>query len=104
MFDCVSLLVDPARLTRHSRATTQPLNATTMCSMLKMPHAGENHGQAVLVCRRNHFFITHRPAGLNDGSDAVFCGFIHAIAKRKKGVRSEYRSFNWKLRPHRANL
>jgi hypothetical protein len=34
--------------------------------MPKMPHAGEDHGEASFIGGGNYFVITHGTAGLND--------------------------------------
>jgi len=44
----------------------RPLRANNHL-MPEMPHAGEDHGEAGLVCRRDHLIIPHRAAGLDHG-------------------------------------
>ena len=45
-----------------------------------MPHTCKDHCQSVLVGGGNDLVIAHRPAGLNDGGDAVTRGFVEAVA------------------------
>ena len=56
-----------------------------------MPPAGEDHRQAVLVGRGNHFLILHRPARLDDRRRARGGDRIEAVAKRDERVRGGHR-------------
>src|SRR5262245_29008466 len=55
-------------------------------SMAKMPEAGEDHCQAMLVTGRNRVGIAHGAARLNDCSNAGPGGLVHVVAKRKERV------------------
>src|SRR5262245_45673430 len=71
--------------------------------MLEMANAGKHHRQAVLICRCDHFRVTHRTTRLNHSRDAMFCRFINAVPERKERVRREDRALDWQLGPHRAD-
>src|SRR5512143_125421 len=55
-------------------------------SMPEMPHAGEDHGHAVLVGGFDDLVVAHRAAGLHYRADAALRGGIDAVAKRKVRV------------------
>ena len=44
--------------------------------MSKVPHAGEDHGNAVFVGGSDDFFVLDRTAGLDDRFGAAFGGFV----------------------------
>src|SRR5208282_3830337 len=64
----------------------QPQNKRLMA---EMPHAGEDHGEIMLVRRGDDFGVAHRAAGLDQGRDAQGRGRVDAIAERKECVRSQ---------------
>src|SRR5687767_13647488 len=53
-----------------------------LISMAEVAHAGEHHGHAVLVGGGDDFFVTLAAARLHDGRDAIFSGYVDAVAKR----------------------
>src|SRR5262245_47878277 len=72
-------------------ATSAPLSemAVTMDprpSMLEVATAGEDHGDPVLVGRRDHLGVVHRPARLDDDRDAGGGHGVEAVAEREEGV------------------
>src|SRR5215212_6346846 len=58
----------------------------------ELPLARENHGDLVLVRRRNHVGVAHGTARLDNGGDSRFCGLIDTIAKREESVRAHHRT------------
>ena len=52
--------------------------------MPEMPHAGEHHGDAVLVGGRDHLVVAHRAAGLDHRGGAGFDRDQSPSAKGKK--------------------
>ena len=58
--------------------------------MAKMPHAGEDHGQAVLVAGGDGFGIADRAARLDDSADAGAGRFVHVVAKWEERIGGEH--------------
>ena len=54
--------------------------------MPEMAHAGEDHGEAVLVRRGDHLGIALRAAGLDHGGDAVHRGSVEPVAEREERI------------------
>ena len=54
--------------------------------MAEMAHAGEDHGDAVLIGGVNHFLVAHGPAGLDDRGDTGLGGRIDTVPEREEGV------------------
>jgi len=50
--------------------------------MPKMPHAGENHGHAMLVGRGDHFFVLNRAARLDDRLGPRFRRSVYPVTER----------------------
>ena len=69
------------------------LNSIFRKLMLEMANSRKDHRQTVFVCRRDNFFVSDRTAGLNDRRNAVFRGFVHAVAEREKSIRSKHGIF-----------
>ena len=57
--------------------------------MPKMPHAGEQHREAVLVAGGDGLGVAHRSARLGDGGNARFGGRVDVVAEREEGVGGE---------------
>ena len=57
------------------------------CSMPEVAHAGEDHGEALVVGSGDHFLVAHRSARLDDGGGAGLGGRQQPIGERKEGVR-----------------
>ena len=55
-------------------------------SVAKVAHAGEHHGDAVLIGGRDDFRIALRAARLNDRVDAELGQGVESVAKRKEGI------------------
>src|SRR3990172_11092651 len=62
--------------------------------MPEVPYAREDHRNAVLVGRPYHLFVPYRPAGLDDGGDAVLRGHVDVVPEREEGVRGHYRALD----------
>ena len=60
--------------------------------MPKMPRAGKDHGDAVLVGGLDHLFVAHRPAGLDHRGRAGLDGDEEAVGEREEGVGGDHRS------------
>ena len=54
--------------------------------MAEMAHAGEHHGNAVLIGSGNHFFITHGAARVDNRLNALLGNHINAVAEGEEGV------------------
>ena len=65
------------------------------CSRLvsKMPHAGEDHGDAMFVGGGDDFFVFDRAAGLDNRLGAAVGGFIEAVAEWIKSVGGDRGAF-----------
>src|SRR5574343_148575 len=50
-------------------------------SMAEVAHAGQHHGDAVLVGGGEHFFVAHRAPRMDDGLDALFGDHVDAVAE-----------------------
>lgn len=61
--------------------------------MPKMAHASEDHRDAGAVCCLDDFRITHRAAGLNNGSNTSARRNLNAIGEGEEGVASEHSTF-----------
>ena len=61
--------------------------------MQKVPDAGEDEGEVVLVGGGDHLFVSDRAAGGDDRFDSHLGCFIDIIAKREEGVGGHHRSF-----------
>ena len=61
--------------------------------MFEMSKTRKNHGDSMLVSRRDGFFVPDGAARLNDCRDAELRRLIHIIAEREKRVGSENRVF-----------
>src|SRR2546426_10906589 len=74
------------------RRTMQP--RVWSCSprnlMTEWPHTGQDHGQVVLVRRRDHLGISDRAARLDDRRDARPSRLIHPVPERKERVAREH--------------
>lgn len=66
--------------------------------MFEVPHSGEDHRDAVLVGGLDDFLVPDGTAGLNHRCDAMFGGFVQAVAERKEGVRRQHGSGERQLR------
>ena len=58
--------------------------------MPKMPHTGEDHGEASFIGGGNYFVITHGAAGLNDRRCPRFCCCLPAPVPRPPGAPLVY--------------
>ena len=54
--------------------------------MSKMPHACEDHGQAIFVSGFDGLLVTDRATGLDDGLDSCFSDFFHVIREWEEGI------------------
>ena len=54
--------------------------------MAKMAHAGEYHGEASLICRRDDILIAQGATGLDDGGGTCLRGSNQAIGEGKEGI------------------
>ena len=66
--------------------------------MPEMPHAGEEHGDPVLIGGLDDLFVANAAAGLDDGGYARFGGGIDAVTEGEEGIRSQHRSPDRKQR------
>src|SRR5690554_5057787 len=62
-----------------------------------MAHAGEDHGDAVLVGGVDDFLVTHGTAGLNHGGNTGFGGGINTIAEREERIRGHHRTLHFQV-------
>src|SRR5690554_31536 len=60
-----------------------------------MAHAGEDHGDAVLVSGVDHFLVAHGAARLDHGGDAGRCRSIDVVLEREEGVRGHDRTLHF---------
>src|SRR3954454_8332088 len=60
-------------------------------SVPEVAHAGENHGDAMLVGRCDHLVVAHAAAWLDDCSGASFYNHIEDVAEREEGVGGHHR-------------
>src|SRR5690554_3517217 len=60
--------------------------------MTKVTHASEDHGHIVLVCRADHFGVTHRAAWLDNTANAIAGGIINAITEGEEGIGCHHRA------------
>src|SRR3954468_23370600 len=60
-------------------------------SVPEVAHAGENHGDAMLVGRRDHLVVAHAAAWLDDCGGASFYNHIEAVAEWKESVGGHHR-------------
>ena len=78
---------EPNRCHSRMRPSARPgihIIVVFMCgSMPEMPHAGEHHGDAVIVGGLDHFIVTYRTARLDHGGGAGLNAGQHAIGERK---------------------
>ena len=59
------------------------------CSLVvEEPHAGEAHGDAILVGRLDHVVVADGAAGLCDELDARLVGALDVVAKREERIRA----------------
>ena len=65
--------------------------------MPEVSHAGKHHGQTVLIGSLYDFVVAHRTAGLDDRSDAGFCGSVDAVAEWEEGVGRHDRALDLKF-------
>ena len=65
--------------------------------MPEMPHAGDDHGHAVLVRGRNHILVAQAAAGLNRGGCAGLSHYVEPVAKGKNA--SEPTTLPWVSSP-----
>ena len=61
-------------------------------SVPEVPHAGEHHGDAALVCRGDHFVVAHAAAGLDHRVAPAVDQHIEAVAEREEGVGGDDRA------------
>ena len=83
------IFTKPCASLGYSSATAnyQDFHAGTPFGLVpKMPHAGEDHRQAMLVGGLDDFIVTHGPTRLNDRRDAGFCRGVDAITKREERI------------------
>ena len=59
--------------------------------MAEVPHAGQDHGDTVLVRRSDDLFVAHAAAWLDDGDRARRYDHIDAVATRKEGGPGDHR-------------
>src|SRR5690606_10905198 len=93
-----------ARVARYTRETTIPVPAAqrygggsrgavgvaVMSLVSELALAGDDHGDLVLVGRRDHLGVPHRAARLDDGGDAGGRGLFHPVGKGEEGVGGEH--------------
>jgi len=53
--------------------------------------AGEDHGDAGGLGRRDRFTVLDRPAGLDHGTDAAASGNLYAIGIGEKSIARQHR-------------
>jgi len=58
--------------------------------MTELPHTGQDHGQVVLVRRRDHLGVSDRAARLDDRRDARRGRLIYPVPKGKERVAREH--------------
>jgi hypothetical protein len=54
--------------------------------MPEVPHSRKRHHHPLLICRVNHFLITHRSTRLHHRSSTSTDHDIQSIAKRKESI------------------
>ena len=62
-----------------------------------MAHAGEHHGDAVLVGGGDDLVVAHRAARLDDGGGAGLDGREQAVGEGEEGVRGDDRALGQRL-------
>ena len=60
--------------------------------MPEVPHAGEHHGDAMLVGGGDDFVVAHGTARLDYRRDAGGGGVVEAVAEREEGVAGHHRA------------
>ena len=68
------------------RGLTRAKRSGSVRSVAEVAHAGEHHGDAVLVGSGKHFFVTHGATRLDDGLNTCFSDFFHVIRKWEEGI------------------
>src|SRR6202008_1331746 len=66
-------------------------NARAQGSVTEEPAPGEDHGDAVLVRRGDHFLVADGAAGVDDGADPGLRRGVHAVAEGEEGIRGQRR-------------
>jgi len=64
-------------------------------SVPEMSHAGEYHGNTMLIGGLDDFLVPDAAARLDDGGYAGFGRRIDTVPEGKKGIRSQYCPFGW---------
>ena len=60
--------------------------------MSEVSHPGKDHRDVVLICGRDHFFVSNRASRLNDGHGTRLCSCIHTIPERKHRIGCQHRA------------
>src|SRR5215510_3518606 len=81
----------------HASACSRPPPPMTRSfirarSMPEMTHAGEHHGEPLLVGGGDHLVVPHAAAGLDDRFRARLGHRVHAVAEREESIRGDDRS------------
>ena len=58
--------------------------------MLEMPHAGDNHGQVILLAIFDTIVIADRSTWLNKSGYTCLVAQLHAVIKWEKCIRRHY--------------
>src|SRR5690606_28461826 len=88
----------------HASACSRPPEPTTRtfmgwrpASMAEMAHAGEYHGEAVLVGRGDDLGVALRAARLDHRGDAELRRDVDTVAKREESVRGHHGATHFEL-------
>src|SRR5260221_6723952 len=73
-----------------------PMTSSFM-SVPEVAHAGEHHGDAVLVGGGDHLVVAHAAAGLDHRARAGLGESVEAVAEREEGIRRPPRAAARKL-------
>src|SRR5215510_12986880 len=61
-------------------------------SVAEVPHAGEDHRDAALVCGSDHYLVAHAAPGLNYRGGAGLGQRVEPVSEREKSVRRHDRA------------
>ena len=83
-----------------SRKGSDPQGLTPL-SMAEVAHAGEHHGEAVVVGGGDDLVVAHGAAGLDHGGGAGLGGRQQAVGEGEEGVGRHHRALGQRLRQRR---
>src|SRR5690606_23731840 len=75
---------DESKTAAPRRGAAAAMRDAALVSVAEVTHAGEHHGDAVLVGRGDHLGVAHRAARLDHRLDAGGGGGVNAVAEREE--------------------